>query len=157
MLPTDEAITLEGFRLILGRQLPDGKALKIALTAFYGIGRHTAERVMARYSIHNTIKVGELTQAQITCLTSFLSSPATSPRPILPGKTNLEHIRPNDPLADLKIETELRKAMLDNIAHHRAVGSYVGRRHAMALPVRGQHTRNNAQTAKKLNRIERKR
>lgn len=29
-------------------------------------------------------------------------------------------------------------------------------RHALGLPVRGQNTRNNAKTAKKLNRLERK-
>jgi len=63
----------------------------------------------------------------------------------------------NDHLSELKIESELRREMLDNIAHHRAVGTYVGKRHAMALPVRGQLTRNNAKTARKLNRTERKR
>jgi small subunit ribosomal protein S13 len=58
-------------------------------------------------------------------------------------------------LTNLKIESELRREMRENIAHQRMIGSYVGRRHAMGLPVRGQNTQNNAQTAKRLNRVER--
>ncbi|KAI6132138.1 hypothetical protein EDD16DRAFT_1882017 [Pisolithus croceorrhizus] len=43
----------------------------------------------------------------------------------------------------------------ENIAHQRMIGSYVGKRHAMGLPVRGQNTQSNAKTAKKLNRVNR--
>jgi len=60
-----------------------------------------------------------------------------------------------DPLKKLKIETELRRMVRDNIAHQRMIGTYVGRRHAMHLPVRGQSTRTNARTAGKLNRVDR--
>ncbi|KAH8826981.1 hypothetical protein DL96DRAFT_1528834 [Flagelloscypha sp. PMI_526] len=60
-----------------------------------------------------------------------------------------------DPLNDLKIENDLKKDMRDAIAHHKEIGSYVGRRHALGLPVRGQNTQGNAKTAKKLNRIDR--
>jgi len=49
----------------------------------------------------------------------------------------------------------LRREIRENISHQRMIGSYVGRRHAMGLPVRGQNTQNNAQTAKKLNRMDR--
>ncbi|KAG5647272.1 hypothetical protein DXG03_000808 [Asterophora parasitica] len=60
-----------------------------------------------------------------------------------------------DPLKDLKIESELRRIIRDNIGHQRMIGSYVGRRHAMHLPVRGQNTQSNAKTAKKLNQLDR--
>jgi len=60
-----------------------------------------------------------------------------------------------DPLNDLKIESELRREIRENIAHQRMIGSYVGRRHAMHLPVRGQNTQSNAKTAKKLNQLDR--
>jgi len=152
---------------------------QIALTSFYGIGRHTALRVMARYSIHDGTKVGDLTQAQITSLTSFLSSPATSPRPpavslaksifyapllsvpetsVSPPASSIlnKRERPLDRLGEIKIEADLRREILENISHHRTVGSYTGRRHAMHLPVRGQNTKSNARTARKLNRVERK-
>jgi small subunit ribosomal protein S13 len=60
-----------------------------------------------------------------------------------------------DPLKELKIESELRGMVRENIAHQRMIGSYVGRRHAMHLPVRGQNTQSNAKTAKKLNQLDR--
>jgi small subunit ribosomal protein S13 len=61
-----------------------------------------------------------------------------------------------DTLKSLKIELELRNEVRGNIAHQRMIGSYVGLRHAMHLPVRGQNTQTNAATAKKLNRLERR-
>jgi len=60
-----------------------------------------------------------------------------------------------DPLKGLKIESELRRMIRENIAHQRMIGSYVGKRHAMHLPVRGQNTQSNAKTAKKLNQLDR--
>ncbi|KAJ3787405.1 hypothetical protein GGU10DRAFT_144056 [Lentinula aff. detonsa] len=60
-----------------------------------------------------------------------------------------------DPLTELRIESELRREIRENIAHQRLIGSYVGRRHAMHLPVRGQRTQTNAKTARKLNSLDR--
>lgn len=60
-----------------------------------------------------------------------------------------------DPLRELKIESELRRMIRENIAHQRMIGSYVGKRHAMHLPVRGQNTQSNAKTARKLNQLDR--
>lgn len=153
---------------------------QFALTHFYGIGRETAHRICARYQIHDRCRVKDLTPTQLTSITAFLSSPSTAqpvqrvplaspsfrPKPgtITPdtlkpsknGSTSLANAKGgNDPLRDLKIETELRKDIRQNISHQRMIGSYVGWRHAMGLPVRGQNTQNNAKTAKKLNRIER--
>jgi small subunit ribosomal protein S13 len=62
-----------------------------------------------------------------------------------------------DPLRWLRIEADLKREMRENIGHQRMIGSYVGKRHAMGLPVRGQNTQTNARTARKLNRIERHR
>lgn len=59
-------------------------------------------------------------------------------------------------MQNMKIESDLRREMRENIAHQRMIGSYVGRRHAMGLPVRGQSTRRNSKTARKLNRVERR-
>ncbi len=58
-------------------------------------------------------------------------------------------------MKNLKVESELRREIRENIAHQRMIGSYVGKRHAMHLPVRGQNTQNNAKTAKKLNQLDR--
>ncbi|GAB1517638.1 ribosomal protein S13/S18 [Rhizoctonia solani] len=159
---------------LLGTHLADHKALKIALTSFYGIGRQTSLRLMARLQIHEHAKVGSLTPPQITQLTAFLSSPSTAPPPMMTPLASPNFTPPaatppikyrtveegsgrTDRLANIKLESELLREIRENIAHHRAVGTYKGRRHAMGLPVRGQNTRTNAQTARKLNRIERRR
>jgi len=152
---------------------------QFALTKFYGIGHHTAHRLCARLQVHDKCKVKDLSPFQVTSLASFLSSPATAPPlPKLP-LARIGHVPPPptvttqqlqaqfneemkkkaiknlDPLRNLKIESELKRQIRENIAHQRMIGSYVGRRHAMHLPVRGQNTQNNAKNAKKFNRIDR--
>lgn len=59
-------------------------------------------------------------------------------------------------LTNYTIENEARNEMRANIALKRQIGAFAGRRHAMGLPVRGQSTKNNARTAKRLNKLERK-
>lgn len=140
------------------------------MTSFYGVSHHTAERLCARLHIHKTQRTKDLTPQQVTSLAAFLSSPSTAPPlPRLPladpdfvppektPQINLSKLTPNkkDPLLKLKIESELKRDVRENIAHQRMIGSYVGRRHAMSLPVRGQNTQTNAKNAKKFNRIER--
>ncbi|KAG9326320.1 hypothetical protein KVV02_004057 [Mortierella alpina] len=110
---------------LLGVNLPDQKLVQYALPLFYGIGQKTALKVLASLSIHKTCKVADLSEPQINQLSSLLS--------------------------DMTIESDLRKQIRANIMHHRSIGSYVGRRHAMGLPVRGQNTKNNAKTARRLN------
>ncbi|KAI0928698.1 hypothetical protein AcW1_005871 [Taiwanofungus camphoratus] len=167
---------------ILGVLLPDRQLVKFALTHFYGIGHNTARRLCARYQVYDRCRVRDLSPHQITSLTAFLSSPSTAPQlprfalaspdyvppptlALIQTPTNEASAKDNTPipnaesrgdqLRNLKIESELRREVRENIAHQRMIGSYVGRRHAMGLPVRGQNTQNNALTAKKLNRVER--
>lgn len=59
-------------------------------------------------------------------------------------------------LSEMAIDSKLLSQIKSNIRMKREIGSYVGMRHAMGLPVRGQRTKTNAKTARKLNRIERK-
>lgn len=61
----------------------------------------------------------------------------------------------NKELSDLTIEGHLKQKILDDIKLKRSIGSFAGSRHAAGLPVRGQKTRNNSQTASRLNRLER--
>ncbi|KAF5315609.1 hypothetical protein D9611_004898 [Ephemerocybe angulata] len=170
---------------ILGTLLKDHFKVKYALTKFYGIGVNRSNQLCARFQIHDTCRVKELTPYQITAIASFLSSPSTAPAlpqyPLAPPtftppppntassdllakfKAQQANAPPlkmknkewRDPLKSLKVESDLRNEIRENIAHQRMIGSYVGRRHAMHLPVRGQNTQNNARTAKKLNTMER--
>lgn len=136
----------------------------------------TARQLCARLSLHDSAKVSSLSEAQINQLSAYLSSPGSiparkaaptspnpdalvTPDPSAPQTTLPPSQRPRaseDPLRSIVLESDLRRQHIANITHHRTVGSYVGRRHTMGLPVRGQRTRRNAQTAKKLNRIERR-
>ncbi|KAI0647005.1 mitochondrial 30S ribosomal protein S13 [Trametes meyenii] len=169
---------------ILGVLLPDNQLVKHALTHFYGIGHKTASRLCARVQIHDRCRIRSLNQGQVTALTAFLSSPANSPPVSVQPLAAPGHVPPSlsqllasapasntdastsagagastqgpaDRLREIKIESDLRRQMRENIAHQRMIGSYVGRRHAMHLPVRGQNTQSNARTARKLNRVER--
>ncbi|KAJ7087826.1 hypothetical protein C8R44DRAFT_819920 [Mycena epipterygia] len=178
---------------VLGVNLPDRQLISFALTQFYGIGHLKAAQICARFQMHRTCKVRDLTPLQVTALASFLSSPKDSISPpryptatpdFTPStRTHLElaaeyraererreteNKRPEfilrrlrdarlkpDILKELKIEAELRQEVRENVAHQKMIGSYVGRRHAMGLPVRGQTTQNNAKTARKLNRVGR--
>ncbi|KAJ9477445.1 37S ribosomal protein SWS2, mitochondrial [Pseudozyma hubeiensis] len=152
---------------LLGVHLADHKLVRIALTNFYGIGYDTANRLCARLSLHDRATVSSLTESQITQLSAYLSSPGSIPArkatPTSSSSTQEEAARPsldpnpsNDPLRQIKIEADLKRVLHANINHHRNVGSYRGRRHAAHLPVRGQRTSTNANTAKKLNRLERR-
>jgi small subunit ribosomal protein S13 len=47
----------------------------------------------------------------------------------------------NATLTEMKIENELRRQVLADIARLKNTGTYRGKRHAMGMPVRGQNTR----------------
>lgn len=55
----------------------------------------------------------------------------------------------------MTIEGDLVRKVRGDISRLRDMGSYRGRRHAMGLPVRGQRTRTQVLTARKLNKIDR--
>jgi small subunit ribosomal protein S13 len=84
---------------------------------------------MARHYIHPWAKVGTLKNSTVLDLTAELTT--------------------------MKIENDLRREVQDNIRRLKDMGAYRGRRHAMGLPVRGQRTRTQIATARKLNKIER--
>jgi len=115
---------------ILNVNFPEQRLVKAALETFFGIGPHTSSRILARFHIHKTAKVGELAQNQVSNLVAHLDN--------------------------MKIDNDLRRQVLQDIQRLRDTGTYRGRRHAMGLPVRGQGTRNQIKTAHKLNRVERK-
>jgi small subunit ribosomal protein S13 len=152
-----------------------GRTVQIALTAFYGIGNHTAKLICARLSLHERMQVSQLSEVQINQLSALLSEPsaATVPAtpfaspfssslsPAPPSPHGAAHVpttkaQPDDPLTRLVIEQDLRRKVRSNIHHMRSIGTYRGRRHAMGLPVNGQRTSSNAKTAKRLNKVDRR-
>ncbi|KAL2018028.1 hypothetical protein VTK56DRAFT_1344 [Thermocarpiscus australiensis] len=114
---------------ILGVNFHEQKLVKKALESFYALGPQTSARILAKYCIHPRAKMGSLPPKTITALTAELST--------------------------MTIENDARRIVQENIKRLRDMGAYRGRRHAMGLPVRGQRTRNQIETAKKLNMVER--
>ncbi|KAL4927129.1 mitochondrial 37S ribosomal protein uS13m [Aspergillus undulatus] len=100
---------------ILGRNFGERELVKKSLQSFFGVGPQVSARILSRFHIHPTCKVGELANKQVLDLTAMLS--------------------------EMKIENDLRRSVLDNIKRLKDTGTYRGRRHALGLPVRGQRTR----------------
>ena len=107
---------------IAGINIPPHKHTEIGLTAIYGIGRSTAQKICDNTGIAYAKKVKDLTD------------------------TDLEKIR--DEIAKITIEGDLRREMSINIKRLMDLGCYRGMRHRRGLPVRGQRTRTNARTRK---------
>ncbi|CAI1684592.1 hypothetical protein SEUBUCD646_0N02370 [Saccharomyces eubayanus] len=116
---------------ILGKGFKGKEVIQIALASkFYGIGRTTAEKVCSKLGFYPWMRMHQLSEPQIMSIASELST--------------------------MTIEGDARAIVKDNIALKKKIGCYSGMRHALHLPVRGQRTRNNAKTARKLNKIDRR-
>ena len=107
---------------IAGINIPPHKHTEIGLTAIYGIGRTTAQKICDRAGIEYSKKVKDL------------------------NDSDLEKIR--DEISKMTIEGDLRRETSINIKRLMDLGSYRGMRHRRGLPVRGQRTRTNARTRK---------
>jgi len=108
---------------ISGVDLPRDKRIEVSLTYIYGIGLTTAQEILAKTGINPDTRVRDLTEEEITKL-----------------RETIDH--------DYKVEGDLRREETMNIKRLIEIGSYRGLRHRRGLPVRGQHTKNNARTRK---------
>ena len=106
---------------ISGVTIPDGKQVHVALTYVYGIGPKTSEQILQATKIEPTVRVKNLTDAEISKIQDFI----------------------NDKLT---VEGELQRIVTTNIKRLKDIGAYRGLRHSRALPSRGQRTRTNART-----------
>jgi small subunit ribosomal protein S13 len=108
---------------IAGIDIPQNKRGEIALTYIFGIGRSAAQSILTEAKVEWDKKVGEWTDEE-----------ANAVRAVISEKFKVEGV--------LKSEIQLNiKRLLD-------IGCYRGLRHRRGLPVRGQHTKNNARTRK---------
>jgi small subunit ribosomal protein S13 len=108
---------------IVGVDIPNQKAIWIALTYIYGIGRHNALGILAEAKINKDTKAGKLTEDELSRITQIIERVYV-------------------------IGGQLRRQVTQNIARLRDIGCYRGVRHRKGLPVRGQRTRSNARTRK---------
>ena len=108
---------------IVGVDIPNNKRGEIALTYIYGIGRSSAQKILAQAGVDKDIKVQDWNDDMFQAVRSIISS-------------------------TMKVEGELRSETQLNIKRLMDIGCYRGIRHRIGLPVRGQSTKNNARTRK---------
>lgn len=107
---------------IAGVDIPRDKRVVISLTYIYGIGRNTSEKIVAEAGVSPDTRVRDLTEDELTKIRELVDK--------------------------LKVEGDLRREVSLNIKRLMEIGCYRGLRHRRGLPVRGQHTKNNARTRK---------
>jgi small subunit ribosomal protein S13 len=106
---------------ISGVTIPDNKQVQISLTYVYGIGPKTAGDILTKAKVEPTIRVKDLTDAEIARIQDVI----------------------ND---SLTVEGELQRIVSGNIKRLKDINSYRGIRHKNGLPAHGQRTRTNART-----------
>lgn len=108
---------------ISGVDLPKEKRVQIGLTYIYGIGRPTADKILAATGINPDTRVRDLTEKDVAKLRDYID-------------------------ANVTVEGDLRREVALNIKRLIEIGCYRGVRHRKGLPVRGQRTKTNARTRK---------
>jgi len=108
---------------IAGVDIPADKPIWVSLTYLYGIGRTNGRAILKEAGIDGQRRAKDLTEDELAKIIGILDR-------------------------DFPVEGALRRAIQQNIARLRDIGSYRGMRHRRALPVRGQRTRSNARTRK---------
>jgi small subunit ribosomal protein S13 len=108
---------------IAGVDLPREKRVEIGLTYIYGIGRQTANDILAKTGVNPDTRVRDLTDEEIQKIRDEIDK-------------------------NHKVEGDLRREVALNIKRLIEIGSYRGMRHRRGLPVRGQRTKTNARTRK---------
>ena len=108
---------------IAGVDLPKEKRVEIGLTYIYGIGRKSANDILAEANVNPDTRVKDLTEDEVSRLRDAIDK-------------------------GYQVEGDLRREVALNIKRLIEVGCYRGVRHRKGLPVRGQNTKNNARTRK---------
>jgi len=107
---------------IAGVDIPN-KRMEVALTYIYGIGRTSAQQILAEAGVDPGLRSNDLNENQVAAIRKIID-------------------------ANYKVEGELRKEVAGNIKRLMDLSCYRGIRHRRGLPVRGQRTHTNARTRK---------
>ncbi|MCL2751165.1 MAG: 30S ribosomal protein S13 [Firmicutes bacterium] len=106
-----------------GVDLPREKRIQIGLTYIYGIGRPTADKILADTGVNPDVRVKDLSESDVSRLREYIDK-------------------------NIVVEGDLRRTVAMNIKRLQDIGCYRGLRHRKGLPVRGQNTKRNARTRK---------
>jgi small subunit ribosomal protein S13 len=108
---------------ISGVDLPKNKRGEIGLTYIYGIGKSTAQKILAQANVDKDKKVNDWNDDEINAIRLAITE-------------------------NYKVEGELRSEVQLNIKRMMDIGCQRGIRHRLGLPLRGQRTKNNSRTRK---------
>ena len=108
---------------IAGVDIPNQKRVEIALTYIYGIGRKSANDILAKTGINPDTRAKDLTEEEVAKLRDEI-------------ETNYQ------------VEGDLKRDVAMDIKRMVEINCYRGIRHRKGLPVRGQRTKTNARTRK---------
>jgi small subunit ribosomal protein S13 len=114
---------------IAGINLPLNKRTEIGLTYIFGIGRSTANKLLADVGVSPDTYVRDLTEDEVSRLRDAID-------------------------AGLTVEGDLRRERSQDIKRLQEIACYRGLRHRRGLPVRGQKTKTNARTRKGPKRMQ---
>lgn len=113
---------------IAGVDLPKNKRVVIGLTYIYGIGRSSAQKILADAGVDENVRVKDLTDEDIRKIRTIIQN-------------------------EYKVEGALKAEINMNIKRLMDINCYRGIRHYRGLPVRGQRTKTNARTRKGRKRV----
>jgi small subunit ribosomal protein S13 len=108
---------------VVGIDIPNNKAIWVALTYVYGVGRHNSIDILNEAKVDKDTKAGKVTEDEFSRINQIIER-------------------------DYVTGGQLRRQITQNIARLRDIGCYRGVRHRKGLPVHGQRTRTNARTRK---------
>ena len=108
---------------IAGVDLPKEKRVEIGLTYVYGIGRKSANDILAKAGVNPDTRVKDLTDDEEAKIREVID-------------------------AEYIVEGDLRRNVALNIKRLVEINCYRGTRHRKGLPCRGQRTKTNARTRK---------
>ena len=109
---------------IAGVDLPREKRIEIGLTYIYGIGRVSANKILAEAGVNPDTRVRDVTDEEVKKISEAIEK------------------------LNIMVEGDLRRETALNIKRLQEIGCYRGIRHRKGLPVRGQNTKHNARTRK---------
>jgi len=111
--------------IIFGKKLNETKKIRYSLTAIFGIGYSSANKICNSLNIPYTTTLLDLTEYQKQNLIAYIKK-------------------------NFLIEAKLKQQIRININNLINTNSVKGFRHRNKLPVRGQRTHSNAKTCKKI-------
>ena len=108
---------------IAGIDIPKDKRVEAALQSIFGIGPSIAKEILEKTGVNPDTRVRDLTEDEVNLIRDYIDK-------------------------NVQVEGDLRREVALNIKRLVEIGCYGGVRHRKGLPVRGQHTKQNARTRK---------